>query len=241
MDQSLILRGTRDFYSHAEYKEYLTAFFRQINTGREKRLNEEMKKMRILPVSKLSAHKEIRIQVNSGSTINVAHNTYSVDSRLIKEWITVYLKADTLEIYYGSRKIDTFPRLRGAGNHKIDYRHIIDSLVRKPGAFENYRYRDDLFPTINFRMAYDYFKKSSPDTSSRKYLKILHLASTEGEEAVNRALEHILQKGIPLTLDALREQVKSQTNSRRITEVKVLEVDLKQYDNLMENTEALYG
>jgi hypothetical protein len=30
--------------------------------------------------------------------------------------------------------------LRGRGKHRVDYRHIIDWLVRKPGAFENYRF-----------------------------------------------------------------------------------------------------
>jgi hypothetical protein len=45
--------------------------------------------------------------------------------------------------------------LRGRRKHRVDYRHIIDWLVRKPGAFENYRYRDELFPTSRFRMAFD--------------------------------------------------------------------------------------
>ena len=55
----------------------------------------------------------------------------------------------------GDRKVEELPRLRGRSKHRIDYRHIIDWLVRKPGAFENYRYRSDLFPTSWFRLAYD--------------------------------------------------------------------------------------
>jgi len=241
LDQSLILRGSHNFCSQDEYKEYLAAFFKQVNAGRQGRLREEMKVMKILPVNKLDAHKEIRLRVSNSSTINVSHNTYSVDSRLIKELITVYLKAETLEIYYGSRKVDEFPRLRGSGNHKIDYRHIIDSLIRKPGAFENYRYRDDLFPTINFRMAYDYFKKHNPDSSSKKYLQILYLASREGGYLVDNALRHLFDQEISITLEAIQEQMRSSTNTRQITEVKISEVDLKQYDNLMESLEVSYG
>lgn len=242
LEQSLILRGSRDFYSRDEYKEYLTAFFNQVNTGREERLKEEMKAMKILPVNKLDAHKEIKLRVYNSSTINVGHNTYSVDSRLIKEWITVHLKAETLEIYYGSRKVDEFPRLRGSGNHKIDYRHIIESLIRKPGAFENYRYRDDLFPTTNFRIAYDYFRKHNPDSSSKKYLQILYLASQEGENPVDNALKHLFDQEKPITLEAIQEQMKTCTNTQHITEIKISEVDLKEYDNLIENLEVLsYG
>jgi len=200
-----------------------------------------MKAMKILPVNKLDAHKEIRLRVYNSSTINVAHNTYSVDSRLIKEWITVHLKAETLEIYYGSRKVDEFPRLRGSGNHKIDYRHIIESLIRKPGAFENYRYRDDLFPTTNFRMAYDYFRKHNPDSSSKKYLQILYLASREGENPVDSALRHLFDMQYTITSEAIKELLKNNTVTRPVTEVEVSEVDLKQYDNLMESLEVSYG
>jgi len=241
LNQSLMLRGSRDFQSREEYNEYLTAFFKQINTGREKRLKEEMKVMRILPIGKLVAHKELHMNVKKSSTINVAHNTYSVNSRLINESITVYLKAETLDIYYGSRKIDTYPRLRGTGNHRIDYRHIIDSLIRKPGAFKNYRYSDDMFPTINFRMVYDYFEKHHPDTSSKKYLQVLYLSSREGESIVDSALRILFDKQKTITLDTIKEQMKVGTNTKHITDVEVSAVDLKQYDNLMENSEVSYG
>jgi hypothetical protein len=36
------------------------------------------------------------------------------------------------------------PRLCGRGKLRVDYRHSIDWLVRKPGAFANYRYRSAL-------------------------------------------------------------------------------------------------
>jgi len=58
-------------------------------------------------------------------------------------------------VWYAQRLIERLPRLRGRGKHRVHYRHIIDWLVRKPGAFENYRYREDLFPNSRFRMAYD--------------------------------------------------------------------------------------
>jgi site-specific recombinase XerC len=46
------------------------------------------------------------------------------------------------------------PRVRGEGAARIDYRHVIWSLVTKPGAFARYRYRGQLFPTLAFRRAY---------------------------------------------------------------------------------------
>ena len=56
------------------------------------------------------------------------------------------------------------PRLRGRGKHQIDYWRIIAWLGRPPGAFENHRYREDLFPTSRFRMPYDNLLDGFPCT-----------------------------------------------------------------------------
>jgi hypothetical protein len=130
--------------------------------------------MRTDPVSSLSSP-EIRRKVvvlpapvGPSSTIRVNHKVYSVDSRLIGERIHTRLFMDRIEIWYGQKKVDTLPRLIGEKKHKINYRHIIDSLIRKPGAFENYRYWDDLFPTSRFRIAYDALKKTTCPIGSHK-------------------------------------------------------------------------
>ena len=60
-----------------------------------------------------------------------------------------------LEVYYGSKLVETLPRLVGTRKHHINYRHVIDSLLRKPGGFRDYRYRDALFPTLVFRRAWE--------------------------------------------------------------------------------------
>jgi len=88
----------------------------------------------------------------------VKKNVYSVDSRLVGETVKVRVYAETLEVWYAQRCLESIPRLRGEGKHRINYRHIIDWLVRKPGAFEHYRYREDLFPSVRFRWTYDYLK-----------------------------------------------------------------------------------
>ena len=61
----------------------------------------------------------------------IVSGAYSVDSRLIGEGIKARLFMDRLEIWYGQKRVDTFPRLRGEGKHVINYRHIIDSLIQK--------------------------------------------------------------------------------------------------------------
>ena len=93
--------------------------------------------------------------MSQSSTIQVLRNTYSVPSRFIGTTVLVRVRAETVELYLGTSHLLTLPRLLGHHQHRIDYRHIIWSLVRKPGAFAQYRYRDKLFPTLTFRQAYD--------------------------------------------------------------------------------------
>ena len=127
---------------------------------------EECKYLRKLPARRLEDFKEETHRVSKNSTIIVNHKVYSAHSRLIGEKVKVRVYSQQLELWYGGRQVDCFPRIRGNGEHHINYRHVIDWLLRKPGAFANYRYRDDLFPTTRFRMAYDYLVAKSPASLS---------------------------------------------------------------------------
>ena len=77
------------------------------------------------------------------------------------------VRAETLEAYVGTALAVTLPRLAGKGQMRIDYRHVVWSLVRKPGAFAAYRYREELFPTLLFRRAYDALQERCPTRVDR--------------------------------------------------------------------------
>ena len=109
-------------------------------------------------------------------------NTYSVPSRLIGHDVEVVVRVDQVEVWHAGVVVQRMPRLPGSSKHSINYRHIIDSLVRKPGAFANYVYREDLFPTSYFRMAYDALcRKHVEKEVAKQYLRILQLAAKESE------------------------------------------------------------
>jgi len=81
------------------------------------------------------------------------------------------LYLDRVEVWYAQQKVEEMPRLRGRSKHRVDYRHIIDWLVRKPGAFQSYRYREDLFPSSQFRMAYDLLRETRHRAPARSTLR----------------------------------------------------------------------
>jgi len=139
-----MLRGSRDFENRKAYELFLEDMLRQLNSGRHERLREEMRVLRALPERRLEDCKKLVVSVGPSSTIRVLHNVYSVHSRLIKEKVEIRVYADHLDVWYAQKRVERLPRLRGEEKHRIDYRHIIDWLVRKPGAFANYRYRNDL-------------------------------------------------------------------------------------------------
>src|SRR5204863_3575450 len=139
------------------------------------------------------------------------NNTYSVHSRLIGEWVEARIGAELLEVWYGQKRVDSFPRLRGCGGHRVEYRHVIDWLVRKPGAFANYRYRDDLFPTSRFRIAYDTLIARSQaedgQVATREYLAILQLAARESEARVDEGLRTLIESEEPISAAAVRQHL----------------------------------
>jgi len=233
LEQSLMLRGSRDFASRNEYARFLRKLFAQLNAGRQKRFSEELKELRGLPRQRLDSARRLRVKVGPSSTIRVHKNVYSVDSRLIKEIVEVRLYAERLRVWYAQRLIDTIPRLRGEGKHRIDYRHIIDWLARKPGAFENYRYRQDLYPTHRFRVAYDWLKHRRPSRANKEYLEILHIAARENETAVDDALRKLLDQDQPIEPEAVRSMVCSQQEVAPATDVDIAEIDLRAYDTLL--------
>jgi hypothetical protein len=162
-----------------------------------------------------------------------------VNSRLIGETVDVRLYVGTVEVWYAQRQVDTLPRLRGESGHHIEYRHIIDWLVRKPGAFANYRYRKDLFPGSRFRVAYDSLHRRHTSTvADKEYLKILHLAARENESAVDDAIRHLLDHEKMITFEAITEIVARVGSVNAPTEIAISDIDICVYDKLLSDLEV---
>ena len=110
VDQSLMLRGSRDFGSREAYERFLRELLDQLNAGRTKRFREEQRVLRPLPARALSNCKTLPVRVDSDSLIHVNGNAYSVNSRLIGEKVEVVLRSEHLEVWYAQRKIETRDR-----------------------------------------------------------------------------------------------------------------------------------
>lgn len=235
LEQRLLLRGSRDFESVEQYESWVQGAVEQANGARASKVAEELAAMAPLEVSRLAEHTERDVLVTSWSTIRVAHNTYSVPSRLIGERVRVRVSERQIEVLYGGRHQLTIERLLGRNGHSVNYRHVIWSLVQKPGAFARYRYREALFPTTVFRRTYDAIVDAAGGVASIKqdvaYLRILHLAAATMETEVERALEEVLGAGGVPNVDQIRARVSpAQIEVPSLAEP---QVDLGSYDELL--------
>jgi hypothetical protein len=236
LDQSLLVRGHRDFASREEYTAFLHGVAAKQNAGRRARFAEEMSALRALPCRRLEALERKRVKVGQGSTIRVLNNIYSVPARLRGEWVEAWVGADQIEVRYAQQVVMVVPRLCGQDKHRIDYRHIISWLVRKPGAFAQYCYQADLFPTSRFRQAYDVLLAKQPQRASKEYLRLLHLAARTSESGVDEALGRQLAAGqLPSALE-VETQLSGDIGMSLAAAVRIEPVDLARYDELLEGT-----
>lgn len=234
IEQQLLLRGSRDFGSVEEYEQWLGDLLDRSNDGRQKRLAEDLAAMQPMRATRMPEYFEREVEVTSWSTIRVERCTYSVPSRLIGEKLRVRVHEAYLEVYYGSRPQFRLERLRGRERHRIDYRHVIWSLVQKPGAFARYRYRQELFPTPIFRRAYDAIAGEAPSRETDlEYLRILHLAAATMQDVVEAELATMLSDGEAITSDVVRSRVMSEEDVE-VPSIEAYEPSLDSYDDLLE-------
>ena len=190
--QALLVRGSADFASEGEYRAFVADLVARQNREVGPALEEEKKHLRALPSSPVPGYTTVPSTVRKWSTIRVGRKTYSVPSRLIGHDVEARLHPDAVEVFYEDKLVLTMPRLRGECDHRIDYRHVIWSLVKKPGAFARYRYREDLFPSLTFRRAYDSLTARRGDRADVEYVRILHLAASTMQSLVEKTLESLL-------------------------------------------------
>jgi hypothetical protein len=233
LEQALLVRGGRDFESVESWQAFVDGVARKGNAARSKRVAEDLAAMRELDVAKLPEYVEEEVKVSEWSTVRVRHNAYSVPSRLIGEWVRVHVFEDRIEVRFADEIQLACERLRGRNGHRIDYRHVIWSLVRKPGGFARYVYREEMFPSLAFREAYDAIQAARPGTKGDlEYLRILHLAASTMESDVVTALALLKMGDKPITADAVRELVATQTRVE-VPPLAPSPIDLAEYDALL--------
>jgi hypothetical protein len=230
--QHLLLRGSTDFESLEAYEAFLGQVMEKRNALRREKLAEEQAVMRPLRAAPWPEMRELRVRVNRAGIIRVQNNGYSVPSGLKGKQVTVRVYEWNIEVWYANRRVETVPRLTGDKKYHINYRHMIDTLLRKPGGFRNYRHQADLFPRAVFRQAWDALQKRlSPRRADIAYLRILKLAAKGLETDVAAALEELLASKQVWDDQTVADRV--HPRQPKIPGLKAETVNLQEYDRLL--------
>ncbi len=238
--QHMLLRGSRDFTSIAVYEAFLFGIMEKRNAGRQQKLAEELVVMKPLVAAPWPHMRELNVRVGNNGILRVGANGYTVPSGLKGKRVSVRVYEWQIEIWYANQRVETLPRLTGNHHYHINYRHVIDSLLRKPGGFRNYRYHEDLFPQEVFRQAWEALKAYLPPRKAdMAYLRILKQAALGLETDVAQTLTLLLARKTnwdDSTLAELLQRPAQQTIPDLIPQV----VNLSIYDQLL-MPEACYA
>ena len=238
LEQHLLLRGSRDFASLPAYEDFVHAVMHRRNRARQARLAEELAVMSPLTQAPLITHTHQRVRVSRGSLIRVKHQVYSVPTSLIGHYVNVHIHEWHLDVYYQAHLVLSVPRLSGDQQHHINYRHVIDSLLRKPGGFRDYRYRDDLFPSLVFRQAWEQLNRwQTPRKADITYLRILQLAARHLEVDVASILDALLASPEPWDDTTVARRL--QPTPQPLPQLTCVAINLTHYDQLL--TEVAYA
>jgi transposase len=229
IDQRLRLRGSRDFATLQDYESFLRTAAIERNRVRKDRVQEELQALKPLPHMDWYEPRQYSVTVSGWSTFTVGGATYSTPSRYIGQKLKVLADYEKVRVYYGRHLVQEVSR-KEAGEKCINYRHLIFHLLRKPGAFRNYQFREELFPRVIFRRAYDVLLIHNEDRADKEYLRILNQAALGSEDNVARALELQLKCGEIPSSEGVRIACEL---PKAVPAVEVAEPKLDGYDKLL--------
>lgn len=238
IEQALLLRGHRNFAEIADYRRFVADIVTRMNRRVQARAAEERAQLKALPVRRTSEYEETEARVTKFSTVSVKRILYSVPSRLIGHRPKFRIYPEHIEAWLGG--VCVFQAVRGvvpAGKQrgkKLDYRHLIPALKRKPGAFARWALRDDMFPRAEYRLTWEQLREKLPERQACKLMVGLLDLAIHGacEVQLAHVLADLLQAGTLPELAGLEDRFTPR--KMPLPDVNVALPELAAYDNLFE-------
>jgi hypothetical protein len=243
LEQQLIQRGSRDFATESDYRQLVAQVTATLNNRHEVagKLAIERLHLQPLPVERFADYEALVARVRSTSTIEVRSVTYSVPSRLIGQQLTVHLRHDRLDLFLRNQFVETLPRLHRLKGQKgavrrIDFRHVIESLRRKPRALLRAQLQADLLPGEAWhRLWRQLLAALPPEEAAKVMVDALHVAAKENDLAgVERYLRRALRSSA-LSLSSLRDHygLRPPRGLAALPQLEIPEHTLSSYDELL--------
>jgi hypothetical protein len=234
--QALLLRGTNDFDNRTAYATFVEKIVQRMNARVETRMVVERAALHPLPTRRTAEFDEMSARVSKYGIFTIKGAQYSAPSRLIGHRLSVRQYADRIECWFGGERVLECPRAmyRKGERHprQIDYRHLIEGLKRKPGAFARSVLRDAMFPRRVYQQAWEQLSSALSEREACKTIVGLLALAADGHEAELAAeLEQSLARNQLPDINALRERLAPRATI--IPSVAIILPTLASYDGLI--------
>jgi transposase InsO family protein len=160
LGQALLLRGSREFADLPAYEQFVAETVRRLNARCARAWEIERASLRPLPARRTADFEETDARVSKYCLFSAKGVLYSAPSRLIGHRLKVRLYRAHLEAWLSGVKVFECERVRGSGSQRhpkrIDWRHMLPSLKRKPGAFARWVLRDAMFPRSEYARTWEH-------------------------------------------------------------------------------------
>lgn len=190
LKQSLLLRGSFDFATVSEYQAWIEAVIGKMNAKCNEKFMQEQQVLQPLPKYRYPDYEVLSAKVSQYSTLTIRCVLYSVPERLVGKRLTVHLYHDRIIGYFNQQQVVELSRIHvhGSEAHRrarcIDYRHLAESLRRKPRAFLYCAWQQEILPNSDWREFWSRLKSSvDPDSAARLMVEALYIAATQNNEA----------------------------------------------------------
>jgi hypothetical protein len=181
LDQGLLLRGSREFADLSAYEQFVAETVRRLNARCARAWEAERACLKPLPVRRTTDFEELDARVSKFGVFTAKSVLYSVPSRLAGQRLKVRLRSTHVEAWLGGVKVFECERLHASATdrhpRRIDWRHMLPSLRRKPGAFARWVLRDAMFPRSEYAQAWEGISATLPERAAcRLMVDLLDLA-----------------------------------------------------------------
>jgi transposase InsO family protein len=238
LDQGLLLRGSREFTDLPAYEQFVAETVRRLNARCARTWEAERACLKPLPVRRTADFEEVDARVSKFGVFSAKSVLYSVPSRLAGHRLKVRLHSTHLDAWLGGVKVFECERLHAsaADRHprQIDWRHMLPSLKRKPGAFARWVLRDAMFPRSEYAQAWEHISAELPERAAcRLMVGLLDLADRGNVVAELAGVLATLQASDELPdIDVLRERFAPRPSA--MPDVQVVLPSTSVYDELLE-------
>lgn len=239
--QALLLRGSNNFDTIAQYQELINSAVDKLNAQHHAKIEEEKQYLQPLPKYRVADYEVLTATVSCRSTIDVRCVLYTVPARLIGRQLELHLHHDRILGFLGNQQVVELPRIRVTDKDKrrtrcINYRHVAEGLRRKPRAFLYCTWQHDLLPNDTWRDLWQQLKAHFDlDSAAVLMVEALYIAATQDREAAVADYLQAQLETATLTLVGLRRHFQL-FNDLNLPTLNITQHDLSNYDQLLRNT-----